>query len=83
MPENTLGASVGSVLARDVRDIGENALIVSYSASESAFSVDDNGGITLTGILDRESMETHTFIVTAIDGGTPALSSSASVTVML
>ncbi len=81
VPENSLGTSVGNVLARDLRDIGDNALIVSYTSSDEAFAISTDGEITVAELLDRETTEMYVLIITAIDGGTPALSGSASVTV--
>ena len=79
--ENVPGAIVGNVLARDIIDVGVNAQIVSYSSSEPVFVISVDGEVTVNGSLDRESRDEYVFIAMAVDGGSPALTGSASVTV--
>ena len=47
------------------------------------FSINDNGQIQTTQLLDRENREMHTFTVIAADGGNPSLSVSTTFRVMV
>lgn len=71
----------GTVLARDIMDIGVNADIMNYSISSSNFSVDSFGVIRTTDMIDREAEDTYVFLVFATDAGSPSQTGSASVTV--
>ena len=72
---------IGTILARDMVDIGINADIASYSTSSSNFSVDSSGVIRTGVMLDREMEDTYTFSVFATDAGSPPQTGSAIVSV--
>ena len=81
--ENLAAHSVGFILAQD-RDSGSNAAI-QYSLADtgndsSLFTINpDSGELFLTSPLDREATANYSFSIVAVDSGSPALSSSASV----
>ena len=74
-----------TITAEDM-DSGNNSVIV-YSitaSSELPFAIDSTTGeVILTTSLDREEEEKYDFSVTAADLGTPSLSSSVNVTVLV
>ncbi|XP_016110127.1 protocadherin Fat 4 [Sinocyclocheilus grahami] len=76
---------VWQVLARD-EDLGSNGQI-SYSLSSGneagAFSLTSGGQLNLIRTLDRETQDKYTLIITAQDAGTPSLSSSGTVMVLV
>ena len=81
IPENyPEGSEVGTVAAQDLDSspFGD----VSYVLESDVFEIHPKTGkiVTLTN-LDREEVSAYHVIVTARDGGTPSLSSSASVTI--
>lgn len=76
-----INSIIGAVIATDVRDIGVNAQIASYSTPSFNFSVDSSGIITTRIELDRETQDTHNFLVFATDAGIPSQTGSAMVTV--
>ncbi|XP_048086719.1 protocadherin Fat 4 [Alosa alosa] len=80
LPKNIL-----QVVARD-DDQGSNGQI-SYTLSggneEGAFSLSSSGQLSVIHTLDREAREKYTLIVTAIDSGSPALSGTGTVTVLV
>ncbi|XP_023854145.1 protocadherin-23 [Salvelinus sp. IW2-2015] len=80
------GSSLLSVQARDSDD-GVNAAIL-YSILQSdqdhLVNVDPESGlITTAARLDRERETEVRFLMVAVDGGSPALSSTATITVMV
>ena len=76
-----MNSIIGAVVATDVRDIRINAEIATYSTSSFNFSVDSSGIITASIRLDRETQDTHSFLVFATDAGIPSQTGSAMVTV--
>ncbi|XP_067685464.1 protocadherin Fat 4-like [Haliotis asinina] len=82
--EQQVNSSVLTVSATD-RDIGENSQITYYlnsflSGYTSHFSIDSStGAISLNIAVDREKDPTITLHVLAVDGGTPAFTSTATV----
>ena len=75
------GAIVGTVAASDPE--GDT---LSYSIAEgndnNVFAIDSSSGqITVVGTLDRETTESYLLAVKVSDGGTPALSSAATITI--
>ncbi|XP_016096583.1 protocadherin Fat 4-like [Sinocyclocheilus grahami] len=80
LPKNIL-----QVVARD-DDLGTNGQI-SYSLSSGndagAFSLTSGGQLNLIRTLDRETQDKYTLIITAHDAGTPSLSSSGTVMVLV
>jgi len=87
--ENLAPHSVGFILAQD-RDSGNNA-VVQYSLTNASISSDgmlftvdpDSGELFVTSPLDREATANYSFSVVAEDSGSLALSSSASVFVVV
>ena len=80
--ENTSGEVIGAVKATD-SDFGDNGK-VSYhflTFDEALpFKVNNTSGdILVTTPLDREEIGDYTFLITAQDGGTPPLNSTATV----
>ena len=52
--------------------------------TNTAFTIDNSGVITLQLVLDRESINNYTLIITATDGGMPQpRSATANVTVLI
>ncbi|XP_030621866.1 protocadherin Fat 4 [Chanos chanos] len=80
LPKNIL-----QVVARD-DDQGPNGQI-SYSLSggneDGAFSLTSNGQLNLIRTLDREAQGKYTLIVAAIDSGSPSLSGTGTVIVLV
>ena len=48
-----------------------------------AFSVDSGGIVTSQMVLDRESINNYTLIITATDGGAQPRSATANVTILI
>lgn len=87
IPEDTpLGSSLVQVQARDT-DEGDNSDIrysILKPSQDSLFSIDPRSGlVTTAAALDRETQMQLRFLVVAADGGEPALSSTATVTVLV
>ncbi|XP_078119646.1 protocadherin-23 [Sander vitreus] len=80
------GSSLIQVRARDADD-GVNSDVtysILESNQESLFSIDPESGlVTTAAALDRETQMEVWFLVVAADGGEPALSSTATVTVLV
>ncbi|XP_010898913.4 protocadherin Fat 4 isoform X1 [Esox lucius] len=80
LPRNIL-----QVMARD-DDLGSNgqlSYMLSGGNEEGCFSLSSSGQLILTRTLDRESQGKYTLIVTATDSGSPALSGTGMVTVLV
>ncbi len=79
-----LGETVHKFEAKD-SDAGANGRVNYFlggTAQRDAFHLDSNTGIlTLSSQLDRELRGRISLVVSAVDGGVPALTSSASITV--
>ncbi|XP_076448228.1 protocadherin Fat 4-like [Babylonia areolata] len=80
------GKAVVSVVATD-RDSGQNGTIT-YTAvggnGMSLFTVDpDTGNVTTSGPLDRETRRDYSLLVRAADRGTPSLSSTVLVAIVV
>ena len=79
---------VGTLNATD-SDIGSNAAlsfsiaVATPSAAANPFTINDNGQLTVTGSLDRESTPEYTVEVTVRDGGTPSLSAMTAVRIIV
>lgn len=80
------GSSLIRMQARDA-DEGANSLVrysILKSNQDSLVSIDpDSGLVTTAAALDRETHVEVWFLVVAADGGEPALSSTATVTVLV
>ncbi|TDH16371.1 hypothetical protein EPR50_G00019330 [Perca flavescens] len=80
------GSSLVQMRARDA-DEGVNSDVtysILESSQESLFSIDPESGlVTTAAALDRETQMEVWFLVVAADGGEPALSSTATVTVLV
>ena len=68
-------------------DLGVNARItytISGGNNDAKFTIDSNSGrIATTGALDRETKDKYELTVTATDGGSPRLSSSVQVEIIV
>uniref|UniRef100_A0A8C5FWR0 Cadherin EGF LAG seven-pass G-type receptor 1 n=1 Tax=Gadus morhua TaxID=8049 RepID=A0A8C5FWR0_GADMO len=85
VPESAAaGASLIHIQAMDA-DAGANGRLeyrLTATAPGFPFAINNSTGwVTVATALDREAVELYTFGVEAVDGGVPALSSAASVTV--
>ena len=76
---NEVGASIGSVSAVDLQDIGINAQILNYTTSSQEFFINLAGIVSANRIFDRESQMNYSFVVFASDSGAPSLTGSALV----
>ncbi|KAJ7336049.1 hypothetical protein OS493_013424 [Desmophyllum pertusum] len=80
------GASVVTVFAKD-DDMGKNKEItydIKTGNEQGMFILDENSGlITLNQTLDHETKSSYALVVTASDHGTPPLSSSVDVMVIV
>ncbi|XP_058496874.1 protocadherin-23 [Solea solea] len=80
------GSSLIQMQARDA-DEGVNSDIrysILKSNQDSLISIDPESGLVTTAVsLDRETQVQVWFLVVAVDGGEPALSSTATVTVLV
>ena len=79
--ENESGTLVGTVLAKDDKDIGSNSVVVDYviEVLDIPFAINSSGAIVAELVANRENESFYEFNVTAIDGGTPMLSGIAIV----
>ncbi|XP_071951311.1 protocadherin Fat 1-like isoform X2 [Antedon mediterranea] len=80
-----VGTSVANVKAYDY-DAGKNGVvmyqIVEDGSMTDSFYIDSYSGSILTSrVLDYESIQNHNFLVRAVDGGVPQLSSETRITV--
>ena len=74
-------ASVGTVAASDPEGDTLSYSIESGNTGD-VFAIDSSSGqITVVGTLDRETTESYLLAVKVSDGGTPALSSAATITI--
>ncbi|XP_026886475.2 protocadherin alpha-C2 [Electrophorus electricus] len=72
-------------------DVGENSIKKYYLSDSDEFTIDIQSGsdgtkyvdLVLKDTLDREKQAVHNLILTAVDGGTPARSGTASVVVQV
>ncbi|XP_067023578.1 protocadherin Fat 4-like isoform X2 [Acropora muricata] len=81
-----LGSSVVTLFAKD-DDIGENSKVayaIQSGNEQGAFNLNDTSGLMkLKKYLDRETKDSYKLVVTASDHGTPPLTSSVDVTVVV
>ena len=77
MEEQEQGVFVIQVMATDV-DTNSNIM---YTLKHPAFVIDASGNIYTSSRLDREVIPEYILTVTASDGGSPVLTSTANVTV--
>ncbi|XP_033097614.1 protocadherin Fat 1-like isoform X2 [Anneissia japonica] len=82
-----VGTSVANVLALDY-DSGTNGQvsyhIVEDGSMTDSFYIDSHSGSILTSrVLDYESIQNHNFLVRAVDGGMPQLSSVTRINVKI
>uniref|UniRef100_A0A2K5JZP7 FAT atypical cadherin 4 n=1 Tax=Colobus angolensis palliatus TaxID=336983 RepID=A0A2K5JZP7_COLAP len=87
VPENlqTLPRTILQVVARD-DDQGSNSKLsyVLYGGNEdNAFTLSASGELGVTQSLDRETKEQFILMITAIDGGSPALTGTGTVSVIV
>ncbi|XP_020495326.2 protocadherin-23 [Labrus bergylta] len=87
IPEDaSLGSSIIQMQARDA-DEGLNSEVrysILKSSQDSLISIDPESGlVTTAAALDRETQAEIWFLVVAVDGGEPALSSTTTVTVQV
>ncbi|XP_055958239.1 protocadherin Fat 4 [Patella vulgata] len=79
-----VGTSVTTVNAKDADSTANSNNIFTYSLTDAYFSVDANTGeIMVTAALDRETIASHILTLQATDQGTPAMTGTATVTVLL
>ncbi|XP_015458063.1 protocadherin alpha-C2 isoform X2 [Astyanax mexicanus] len=72
-------------------DVGVNSIETYYLSDSDAFTIDIQSGsdgtkyvdLVLKDTLDREKLAVHNLILTAVDGGTPARSGTASIIVQV
>uniref|UniRef100_A0A8C8JQR9 Protocadherin Fat 4 n=1 Tax=Oncorhynchus tshawytscha TaxID=74940 RepID=A0A8C8JQR9_ONCTS len=79
------GSSIITVMARD-DDLGSNgqlSYMLSGGNEEGAFSLSSNGQLILTQTMDREAQGNYTLVITATDSGSPPLSGTGTVTVLV
>lgn len=79
------GSSLIQFQARDA-DEGANSEVrysILKSNQDSLIDIDQSGLVTTAAALDRETQMEIWFLVVAVDGGEPALSSTATVTVLV
>jgi len=88
--ENTaVGMVLLTVHASDTDSAGVNSRVYYSWVQDDGgvsppFTINpDSGVVTLSGRLDREKTSTYSLLVAARDGGTPSLTSSATVTVLV
>lgn len=81
-----IGSSVVTLFAKD-DDLGQNSEIayaIRSGNEQGAFNLNDTTGLMkLKKYLDRETKASYKLIVTAVDHGTPPLTSSVDVTVVV
>ncbi|KAE8285645.1 Protocadherin Fat 4 [Larimichthys crocea] len=80
LPKNIL-----QVVARD-DDQGANgqlSYMLSGGNDEAAFSLSSSGQLSLTQTLDREAQGKYTLLITATDSGSPSLSGTGTITVLV
>ncbi|PVD25347.1 hypothetical protein C0Q70_15847 [Pomacea canaliculata] len=79
----TVGTSVTSVAATDA-DASASNNVFSYVLTDNVFQVNVTTGVVSTkGTLDRETTSQYVLYVLAVDSGAPALTGTATVTVLL
>uniref|UniRef100_A0A8C7IX35 Protocadherin Fat 4 n=1 Tax=Oncorhynchus kisutch TaxID=8019 RepID=A0A8C7IX35_ONCKI len=79
------GSSIITVMARD-DDLGSNgqlSYMLSGGNEEGAFSLSSNGQLILTQTMDREAQGNYTLVITATDSGSPPLSGTGTVTILV
>ena len=80
--ENAGVGSTIAILEATDSDTGTNAVLVYSLVGTSAFQIDtQTGGLSVAQSLNREATVSYQFTVSAVDSGTPQLSSSVLVTV--
>ncbi|XP_054845620.1 protocadherin-23 [Eublepharis macularius] len=81
-----VGSSVHSIVAHDP-DQGRNGEITYYllsSSEDHVFALDKSSGLlTTTFMLDRENQECYSLTIMALDDGTPALSATQILTIIV
>ncbi|XP_014858141.1 PREDICTED: protocadherin Fat 4 isoform X1 [Poecilia mexicana] len=80
LPKNIL-----QVVARD-DDQGANgqlSYMLSGGNDEGAFTLSSSGQLSVTQILDRETRGKYTLLITATDSGSPSLSGTGTVTILV
>uniref|UniRef100_A0A2K5L1I2 Protocadherin Fat 4 n=1 Tax=Cercocebus atys TaxID=9531 RepID=A0A2K5L1I2_CERAT len=87
VPENlrTLPRTILQVVARD-DDQGSNSKLsyVLFGGNEdNAFTLSASGELGVTQSLDRETKEQFVLMITAIDGGSPALTGTGTISVIV
>nr|XP_029518058.1 protocadherin Fat 4 [Oncorhynchus nerka] len=81
----SLPSNILQVMARD-DDLGSNgqlSYMLSGGNEEGAFSLSSNGQLILTQTMDREAQGNYTLVITATDSGSPPLSGTGTVTVLV
>lgn len=82
--ENSLaGTLIGQVTAFD-NDVGKNSRIrysILSPTNQSNFQISYDGTLISSAIFDRESVAVHRLLIAAVDGGTPAMTSTVQVEV--
>ena len=83
MENQPAGATVATVFANDL-DYGQNGEFVYSIRGSTDFDVDPNSGhVTTRRTLDREAIPAHSVTVFAVDHGSPALTSSSVVSIIV
>ncbi|XP_060625370.2 protocadherin-20 [Anolis sagrei] len=85
VPENFPGFGEIGVLSVTDADIGQNGWVaLSVVNGSDIFVIDTGKGVLRAKVsLDREQQSSYTIWVEAVDGGDPALSSTAKITILL
>ena len=78
----TVGSALGQIVATDADDGSNGQIMYAITPANSAFLIQSATGILeLNTQLDYNTQRSYVLTVTATDGGTPAMSSAATVTV--
>ena len=76
LPEDTsVSFFLASAEAKDIDSGANGDVTYQMSGAEGKFSIDSNGQITLQSLLDRETNDHYSLVVTANDHGSPQMSS--------
>ena len=75
------GTIIGAVFARDLADLGSNAVVSGYSTSDANFSISSVGIVSTSTAFDRETQDQYTFEIFATDAGNPSQTGTSTVTV--
>lgn len=85
LESESVGTTVGEVLAVVDGDLGEAGMISGYSIQPSVpeFTINASGVISLAAGIDYESLQEYNLTIVATDGGSPSLSGSTQVEILV